>query len=293
MTKIPLDILIEISENKYRKDYAISEIIAIKRRLEPYFIQDAKNRQGTRSDLGQELTGKFPEGRVRNQIGKYLGISGRTLEKLEDIVEAAEADPDTFGDILEDVDAGKTSISHAHTKIKRREKHKTPLPLPEGEWSVILADPPWPYYLALRGAPDAHYSRMEEEDIFKMEIPAADDAVIFLWATNPKLKVALEVIEAWGFTYKTNLAWVKDRWGNGHYLRGQHELLLIATKGKIPTPVEEVRPSSVLSSPVREHSRKPDEVYDLIEALYPNRQYLELFSRNEREGWEMWGHDTR
>ncbi len=119
------------------------------------------------------------------------------------------------------------------------------------------------------------------------------DAILFLWATNPKLKVAFEVLEAWGFTYVTNMVWVKEKWGTGYYLRGQHEFLLIAKKGKIPPPVEEVRPSSVLHAPVREHSRKPDEVYDIIETLYPNRRYLELFSRNEREGWEMWGNGTR
>jgi len=82
---------------------------------------------------------------------------------------------------------------------------------------------------------------------------------------------------------------VKDKWGTGYYFRGQHEVLLIATKGDIPPPVEEVRVSSVLHAPVREHSRKPDEVYDIIEKMYPNRRYLELFARNPREGWTSWG----
>jgi len=213
-----------------------------------------------------------------------------TLEKIKNILESGDSE------LIQRVKEGKTSPSHAHTKIKRRQKHLDPPPLPEGIFDVILADPPWPYYLPLRGAPDAHYKTMSIEDICNLEVEGvsiqekiADDSILFLWSTNPQLKVALGVIESWGFTYKTNLVWVKDKIGTGYYVRGKHELLLIATKGDIPPPVEEVRPSSVLHAPVREHSRKPDEVYDIIETLYPNRRYLELFARNPRENWTSWG----
>ena len=218
-------------------------------------------------------------------------MSGRTLEKAEDIVKAARADPDRFGDILKRVDSGKTSISHAHIKIKRQRKHDSPPDLPEGEWSVILADPPWLYYLPLRGAPDTHYKTMPKEDLLKMKIPSAQNSVLFLWATNPKLEVALEVMQAFGYTYKTNLVWVKDIFGTGYYFRGQHELLLLGIKGDMPPPTEETRSSSVLMSSRRKHSQKPEEIYDLIESMYPNRTYLELFARptDKREKWTYWG----
>jgi len=213
-----------------------------------------------------------------------------TREKIKTILESGDSK------LIQRVKEGKTSPSHAHTKIKRRQKHIGPPPLPEGIFDVILADPPWPYYLPLRGAPDAHYKTMSIDDIYNLEIEGvsiqekiADDSILFLWATNPKCEVAFGVIESWGFNYKTNLVWVKDKWGTGHYFRGQHELLLIATKGDIPPPVEEVRPSSVLHAKVREHSRKPDEVYHYIEVMYPNRRYLELFARNPRENWTSWG----
>jgi len=290
----------EFDENAIRKNFTASEMVAVKKYYEPEVKVEAKKRQEELGRThGKDPSGKFPEGvkgDTRDIIAKFAGVSGRTLEKAEDIVDAAEADPETFGDILESVDSGKTSISHAHTKIKRRRKHIDPPSLPEGIFDVILADPPWQYYLPLRGAPDAHYKTMPTEDICKLEVEGvsiqekiADDAILFLWATNPQLKIAFEVLEAWGFTYVTNMVWVKEKWGTGYYLRGQHELLLIAKKGKIPPPIEEVRPSSVLNAAVREHSKKPDEIYDIIETIYPNRRYLELFARNGREKWVSWG----
>lgn len=286
----------QIEENVLRENFTVSEMVAVKRYYEPKIKAEADKRM----KAGKiQPRGKFPQGKTRDIIARTLGVSGRHLEKAEDIVEAAEVDPETFGDILKRVDSGKTSISHAHTKINRRRKHIDPPALPEGIFDVIYADPPWPYYLPLRGAPDAHYKTMSIEDICNLEVDGvsikkkiADNAILFLWATNPQLKIALRVIESWGFIYLTNMVWAKDRWGTGYYLRGKHELLLFAKRGDIPPPVEEVRPESILHAPVREHSRKPDEVYNIIETLYPNRQYLELFARNVREGWTSWGLET-
>lgn len=96
-------------------------------------------------------------------------------------------------------------------------------------------------------------------------------------------------MSAWGFEYKSQLIWVKNRMGIGYYFRFQHELLLLGTRGKISAPLEHDRPPSVLNADIREHSRKPDEVYGLIEQMYPKRKYLELFARTRREGWTGWG----
>jgi N6-adenosine-specific RNA methylase IME4 len=98
-------------------------------------------------------------------------------------------------------------------------------------------------------------------------------------------------MQKWGFEYKTNLVWVKDKIGTGYYLRGQHELLLIGIKGKIGVPNEADRVSSVLIAPRNEHSQKPQEVYNIIEKMYPNCKYIELFARNKHEGWESWGNE--
>jgi len=284
----------EFDENAIRKNFTASEMVAVKRYYEPEIKAEAKKRQVSTLKKGikkpvPEIYRNGQKGDTRDTVAKFVGVSGRTLEKAEDIVEAAEADPETFGDILEDVDSGKTSISHAHTKIKRRRKHIDPPSLPEGIFDVVIADPPWQYYFPLRGAPDAHYPTMKKEDILELEVPVADDSILFLWATNPHLENALDVVSEWGFIYKTNLVWVKDKIGTGYYVRGKHELLLIATKGKIPPPIEENRFPSVLYAPRKEHSTKPDEVYNYIEVMYPNRRYLELFARNPREGWTSWG----
>jgi N6-adenosine-specific RNA methylase IME4 len=168
------------------------------------------------------------------------------------------------------------------------------LRLPPGQFAVILADPPWKYGApTITGAASQHYADMETAAICGVPVArhAAPDAVLFLWATNPMLPDALEVVEAWGFAYKTNVAWVKDKAtaGLGFYVRGRHELLLIATRGEmLPRPDD--RPESVLFADRREHSRKPDEAYALVEAMYPAAgPRLELFARHRREGWEQRG----
>ena len=166
-----------------------------------------------------------------------------------------------------------------------------PTPLPIGLFNVVYADPPWKYDVNfLSCSPDSHYSTMTTDDIVALKVPCVDDCVLFLWATNPFLEDALHVMKAWGFTYKTNLVWVKDKIGVGFYFRGQHELLLVGVKGKAHPPHETNRFSSVLNAPVREHSEKPEEVYRLIESMYPDAKYLELFARgNKREKWASWG----
>ena len=121
----------------------------------------------------------------------------------------------------------------------------------------------------------------------------ADNAMLFLWVTSPQLKKVFRVIESWGFTYKTYMTWVKDKIGLGWYIRNQNELLLLAEKGNMPIPKPADRPSSAVYAPRTEHSRKPDVFYEIIEKMYPNRKYLELFGRRKRPGWELWGADCK
>lgn len=178
-------------------------------------------------------------------------------------------------------------------KKKQFQPVETP-PLPEGIFNVIYADPPWEYQFSptYSRSIEAHYPSMKLKDICELRVPSADDSILFLWATSPKLEEAMQVLESWGFEYRTSMVWVKDKIGMGHYVRGQHELLLIGRKGSMPTPDPSTRPSSVIVAPRLEHSQKPTAVYDLIEKMYPTSTYLELFSRGERVGWTMWGHKT-
>ena len=102
---------------------------------------------------------------------------------------------------------------------------------------------------------------MTTEDICDLEIPSADNALLFLWVTNAHVFDALQVIRAWGFKFVTNFVWVKDKIGLGWYARGQHELLFLARKGKMPHPEDHNRFSTVIKAPRGEHSAKPHVVY--------------------------------
>jgi N6-adenosine-specific RNA methylase IME4 len=170
-----------------------------------------------------------------------------------------------------------------------------PPPMPAGVWNVLLADPPWRYEpnsVPPSCAIEAHYPTLTLEEICALEVPAADDAVLFLWATAPKLPDALRVMNAWGFQYRTCAVWVKDRIGMGYYFRGRHELLLVGRRGDMPVPDGRSRPDSVIEAPRGRHSQKPAVIYDLLEAMYPSAARLELFARGSRPGWDRWGWDA-
>lgn len=125
------------------------------------------------------------------------------------------------------------------------------------------------------------------------------NAALFLWAVWPSLfEYTPSVLSAWGFEYKTcAFLWAKARrsgfgffMGLGHYTRANTECCLLAVRGRMPVVDKGV--TQMIFSPVREHSRKPDEQYGKIERLYPNMRYLELFARRKREGWDVWGNEV-
>lgn len=163
-----------------------------------------------------------------------------------------------------------------------------------GPFPVLYADPPWRYDFAESSTRqiENQYPTMSLDEIKALDVPAADDGVLFLWATSPKLPEALEVMAAWGFTYVTSMVWVKDKIGMGYYARQQHELLLIGKRGALPVPDPEDRPPSVLTAPRGEHSAKPDEAYRLIERMYPFAEKCELFQRRPRDRWAGWGNQA-
>lgn len=177
------------------------------------------------------------------------------------------------------------------------------IPFPAKKYEIIYADPAWSYNdkLAARSmhhqAAEAHYSVMSLADIKALPVAsiADDNCILFMWVTMPLLVEGLAVIESWGFKYKTNaFTWIKT-WkkskapflGLGRWTRGNAELCLLAVKGKPKRVSKDI--SSVVISPVREHSRKPDEVRDLIVKLCGDLPRIELFSRNNVKGWDCWG----
>jgi N6-adenosine-specific RNA methylase IME4 len=171
-------------------------------------------------------------------------------------------------------------------------ENKITLELPKGEYDVIYADPPWRYEFSKDSADDIEnkYQTLSLQDICEMKVPAAENAVLYLWTTAPKLQEALEVIKAWGFEYKSNMVWDKQSLGMGYWFRGQHELLLVAIKGPFSPPEESLRIPSVYSEKKTKHSRKPQIIYEWLEKWFPNRKYLELFSRHQFSPlWTVYG----
>lgn len=169
--------------------------------------------------------------------------------------------------------------------------------LPVRKFGLIYADPEWSFKTysenGMDRSADNHYPTSTTEEIMSRDISsiAADDCVLFLWATAPMLPDALRVMKSWGFQYKSNLVWVKDRMGTGYWFRNQHEILLVGTKGNIPAPAMGDQWSSIIEAGVGRHSEKPLDAYVLIEEYFPSLAKIELNARRRREGWEAWGNE--
>jgi N6-adenosine-specific RNA methylase IME4 len=162
-------------------------------------------------------------------------------------------------------------------------------------YSVILADPPWKFEAGDSDrSTENHYPTMTRAELLALRVRdiAAKDAVLFMWATSPFLSAALDLMELWGFTYKSHIIWVKPKIGLGFWVRSKHELLLIGTCGSIPAPLMGTQPQSVIEAPAGVHSAKPEVFMEMVENLYPTLGKIELFSRAPRLGWDAWGNEV-
>lgn len=168
----------------------------------------------------------------------------------------------------------------------------------EQRYPIIYADPPWRYENPPIGATsrsiENHYPTMTLDEICALPVSdlATDDALLYLWATAPKLAECMKVIEVWGFEYRTEMVWDKEIIGMGYHARNQHESLLIAKRGTIPPPTAGTQPSSVYRERRGAHSAKPIHYYEMIEAAYPQLPKIELFCRSPRDGWSVWGNQS-
>ena len=193
---------------------------------------------------------------------------------------------------------------------------------PAGGFGLIMADPPWSYSMysdkGYEKAPESHYATMPLAEIkaLPVEALAAKDCLLWLWAVNPQLPQAMDVLRAWGFEFKTAGTWLKRTthgkvaFGTGYILRSSNEPFLIGTRGSPKTTrgtrsavftdaaqdlmEEGVIPQVALTidAAAREHSRKPDEAYAACEELMPDAQRCELFARQRRAGWTVWGNEV-
>lgn len=275
-----------------RRQLSASQRAALSVELDQYRQLRASAEERQRANLRQnrvEGATLPPRGKSRDQAAARTAVSGRTIQ---DALTVQTNDPELF----EQVRQGRLPVHRAARRIRRRLRDQN-LPaapaLPEGPFGLVYADPPWQLGDPDSAtAPDKHYPTMPLSEIKELQVPAAKDAILFLWAVNCLLPQALQVMSAWGFECRTNLVWVKPSIGLGRWARNRHELLLVGVRGSFPSPEPEDCPDSVIEAARGRHSEKPLAFYELIERMYPLQSKLELFARSSRPGWTAWGNEA-
>ena len=212
----------------------------------------------------------------------------------------------------------KSSYTVYNDKVNKRTKvsllDQTYPPLPNKQFSIVYADPPWHYNGKLQfdrsgtlaenqgwqrdvfvSAASFKYPTLKTSELKKLDVRSIteDDSLLFLWATNPHLEQAIELGTAWGFEYKTvAFVWNKMVHNPGQYTLSYCELCLLFKKGLIPRPRGARNIKQLLNIPRNGHSEKPHQVAKYIEKMFPTQKKIELFARVKRTGWEAWGLET-
>jgi N6-adenosine-specific RNA methylase IME4 len=232
---------------------------------------------------------------LADRARKSAAMSEEKFEKqvarsVQIAVAATEGDAAVVKAARKEQQAEKTKARAARevataTKIKA---------LPNARYGVVYADPEWKdeVWDEATGSDRAPpYATSAASVIAARDVDsiAAPDAVLFLWTTNQHLRIAIHVMEAWGFEYKSNYVWHKDKISTGRWNRSKHEILLIGTRGKIPAPAMGTQWESVQQVPKGRHSAKPECFMEMIEQYYPNIPKIELNARKTRPGWSAWG----
>jgi N6-adenosine-specific RNA methylase IME4 len=255
----------------------------------------ANVRPGNPQLFRRETIGRLPEGVSRAQSHRWQKVAALPEEVFDGYLAECRAkreEATTAGCLRLERELGQ--------ERKRNDLAARSIELVElrGLYPVILADPPWQYEhcRTTNREIENHYPTMPLAEICalaeKGKVPAAEDAILFLWSPSPKRREAEQVMEAWGFAYRTDMIWVKDRPGMGYWVRQMHEALLIGRRGNFPTPAEADRPNSVIVAPRGRHSEKPEVVYQIIERMCPGLPKFELFQRTPRPGWDGYGNEV-
>jgi N6-adenosine-specific RNA methylase IME4 len=282
-----------VSLNLRRRHLTSSQRAVVALDVLPMLEAEAKKRQGVRNDIAQ-IVAESGQGEAREQAAVLFGTNRQYVSDAKQIQQKA---PDLLGQVR----SGALTIPQAKREMGKREKLDPP-PFPDGRYRVWYADPPWPYNDSgvinddNYGRAERHYPTMSIDDLREMgeeigqRCPA--DAVLFMWATSPFLEAAFQVVQAWGFQYKTSFVWDKVRHNYGHYNSVRHEYLLICTRGSCTPDVPKLFDSVQVIERSDKHSEKPEEFREIIDTLYPTGPRIELFSRAAVEGWERWGNES-
>jgi N6-adenosine-specific RNA methylase IME4 len=274
---------VAIHENVRRKQLTeVEEAIANKEYDEMMRRLEGESKGGQRTDLHQSLV--EVKGWSQSRTAEELGVSQQTISRDIKIAEAIEKYPDL---------AKHSSGLQVLTQAKRREVVENPTPTPTGLYRTIVIDPPWPVQKIERevrpNQVEFDYPVMSIDEIKAINLPADPAGChVYLWTTQKYLPVAFEVLEAWGVNYQCLLTWVKNvgftpfswMYSTEHCLFGRVGNLQLLQLGR----------RLDFAAAVREHSRKPDVFYQLIEAVSPEPR-IDYFSREKRPGFDSWGND--
>jgi N6-adenosine-specific RNA methylase IME4/ParB-like chromosome segregation protein Spo0J len=336
VTVVDLDkiVLGEHAENTERKDFTITEAVAILRELRPIEEKAAKERQaegrregGKKAGRGRKASGQVAhkqKSRAADKAAKATGRKRRTLEKAEKVIEAAEREPERYGDLVKLLEEDDVKVDAVRRTLQQRQERANfearkerggdlgdliAMAQAGRRFKVIYGDPAWKFKVysgkGKQRSADRYYDTESLDGIKALPIAplADDDCALFLWGVWPELPGALEVIKAWGFEYKTvGFLWIKTtekaevvtldgsglHWGMGYWTRANTEFCLLATKGSPLRLTEDVH--QVVVAPVSAHSVKPEAVAQRIESLLVG-PYLELFGRRPRSRWTVWSNE--
>lgn len=287
-----------VRTNLHRRHLQPGQLAFVALDIEKHFAEKAKeNKIKAGEQYGREKVDKpfqFFEKPIEEikpihaakEAAKQIGVNVQYISDAKMIQKEAP-------ELAKQIIAGSMTIPEAKREIKKKanyESKKTPKPF-TGKYQVIYADPPWSYNNSgFTQSAASQYPTMAIDEICELHVSdiADNDAVLFLWATSPLLPDALKVIIAWGFEYKASIIWVKDKApGMGWWVNTKHEILLIASKSN-NHPLEKF--DSVVEESVTRHSKKPSVFYNMIEKMYTGAK-IELFAREKRDGWEVWGNE--
>ena len=281
LSQLPYELQAEISENQFHKDLTPSEMDEARRRIEPLFAAASKTRQ--RREGRTNGGGKFPPAtkrKTRDIVGGLFGISGRSLDKIRAVTDAAKADPGHFGDLVKAMNrTGNVDRAYRNMLIRRDEKYVASLQPVAGRFPTLVVDAPWDYQQWCGSHTGPTYATMSQQELLALPIPNWAASKCQLWTTNAFMPQANELVAAWGLAHKTIITSVKPRIGFGKYFRNRTEHVLFAIKGDLAVRCHNI--STAFEAPPGEHSEKPERFYEIVRQASPG-PYGEAFQRNPR-----------
>lgn len=275
--------------------------------LEDVFRAKAKENQAIqyKGNSLSQISAEVKPIDTRKELSKVAAVSHDTIAKVKKIQEKAPEE------IKAKLATGEVSINAAYKEIKKEEKKEERdkkieevkqkienenLASIDKKYHVIAIDPPWAYnekggfssddYDAQNNRGAVDYPTMTVEQIKNINIPSADDSVMFLWTTHAFLKDSFDILKHWGFDYKATIVWDKVKMGMGRNIRMQVEFCLLGVKGK--PIIQGSSERDIITEPRREHSRKPEAFYEMVDRMCIGNK-LDYFSRQNRENWEHYG----